>query len=295
MKKSLDFLIIGAMKSGTTTLHDYLNEHPGIYMLSPKEPQYFSRDKVFSKGRGWYEAQFDNATNEQFCGESSTCYSRFPKYDDVVRRIYNYSPSTKLIYIMRHPVERAYSHYGHLVLKDGRKFSSFEEALEQEPEIISTSLYMSQIQQYLALFPKNQLLLIDFEEMIATPEKVIDQVQSFLGLNRLDILPSTKISNDAGNSNLRKKIINRIRLVRHLPIFKVIIDKLFNKQQRGDILNYLTNNMLRSGVAKAHKEKVKLRLGAMTNETRKHLLKEFKADTESLFNFWDHSNSDWFK
>jgi len=295
MTRKLDFLIIGAMKSGTTTLHDYLSTHPGVCLASPKEPQYFSRDNVFAKGELWYSTLFSAAKIGQLWGESSTCYSRSPKYKDAAKRIYDYSPKAKIIYIMRHPVDRAYSHYGHLVLNDGKQFNSFEDAIEQEEEIISASKYMFQIQQYMNFYSKEQLLLIDFDEFVNSPQKILMQVQIFLGLDLAELYNVKKISNDAGSSKIRRNTIKNIRLIRHLPLIKFLIDRVLTKEKREDILNFITKNILNSKIINFQKEKLKSELGAMSIETRSRLLVELHSDTELLFKFWGRTIPAWFK
>ena len=108
-----DFIIIGAAKSGTTTLYQYLCRHPQIYMSTPKEPDFFSLDMNYHKGIEWYESLFDGAKPEQICGEASTTYSRWHQHPKAAERISQYLPKVKLIYIMRHPVDRAYSFYAY--------------------------------------------------------------------------------------------------------------------------------------------------------------------------------------
>ena len=115
-----DFMLIGAMKSGTTTLHAYLSRHPGLFLCTPKEPGFFSRDERYARGLDWYRELFTDAQPEQLCGEASTCYSRWPHFENAAPRIAADVPGAKLLYITRDPVERAYSHYRHLMEEEGR-------------------------------------------------------------------------------------------------------------------------------------------------------------------------------
>ena len=108
-----DFIIIGAAKAGTTTLHHYLDLNPQIYMSSPKEPCFFSDDEIYVKGVDWYSSLFSSAKPDQACGEASTRYSPYPQYTEAAPRMAELLPHVKLIYIMRHPVDRAYSHHVH--------------------------------------------------------------------------------------------------------------------------------------------------------------------------------------
>ena len=108
-----DFIIIGAAKSGTTSLYKYLCRHPQIFMCTPKEPDFFSIDANYFKGIDWYYSLFNEASPTQVCGEASTTYSRWHQHPKAAERIYQSLGQVKLIYIMRHPVDRAYSFYVH--------------------------------------------------------------------------------------------------------------------------------------------------------------------------------------
>jgi hypothetical protein len=123
-----DFLIIGSAKSGTTTLYECLQRHPNIFLPALKEPQFFSKNSVFEQGAAWYKALFAQAEDSQICGEASTTYTRWPHTPDVPRRIMNLLPNPKFIYLMRNPVERAYSHYCHHMRFEVTM--TFEEALQ---------------------------------------------------------------------------------------------------------------------------------------------------------------------
>src|SRR5690242_14831106 len=78
-----DFVVIGGMKCGSTTLFEYLCRHPDVFMCTPKEPGYFSREKVMARGEAWYRSLFADAKPTQLCGEASTCYTRWPHFGDV--------------------------------------------------------------------------------------------------------------------------------------------------------------------------------------------------------------------
>ena len=91
MSIQVNLFIIGAMKSGTTSLHEYLNEHPQIAMSTEKEPGYFVEELSLDKDNSWYQSLFENTTNELYFGESSTHYAKYPTYDGVAERIKNYN------------------------------------------------------------------------------------------------------------------------------------------------------------------------------------------------------------
>lgn len=106
-KPAINFIIIGAMKVGSAILVDYLRQNQDLNLSKPKEPQFFSR-----KYGSWSVAEHELLWKEptKICGEASTCYSRWPYYKDVPKRIFRYNPKIKVIYILRDPIQRAYSH-----------------------------------------------------------------------------------------------------------------------------------------------------------------------------------------
>ncbi len=214
-----DFLLIGAMKAGTTTLWSQLARHPAVFMCTPKEPQFWSRDPVRARGIAWYQSLFAKARPDQRTGEASTCYSRWPHFGDVAGRIAEALPDVKLIYLLRHPVDRAYSHYGHLMeeraVQAGGPIASFEEAIETLPEIIDSSLYMSQIEQFLARFPRNAIHVTLLDDLLAHPEATWNGIQDFLEIPRAPLgAKGLEVANPSGTGiagGMMRSTLNRLR------------------------------------------------------------------------------------
>lgn len=190
------FIIIGSPKAGSTTLHNYLSRHKNIFMCTPKEPNYFSHQDVYSRGLEWYKKLFAEAKSDQICGEASTTYSRYPQFRDVANRIAIVAPEAKIIYIMRNPIERAYSHYGHH-MRSG-VIMTFEEALERDPVYVNVSLYMMQIKQYLRFFKTEAFKFLLIDDLIEFPNETLHEVQNFLGLNVQNLLHDGKIHANRG-------------------------------------------------------------------------------------------------
>ena len=113
MNRLPDFMIIGAMKCATSTLHEQLHRQPGIVMSEPKEIYFFSDMPVFAKGINWYTKHFENVPANELCGESSTHYTKTPTYPATVDRIQKHVPDAKFVYVMRHPIDRLVSQYIH--------------------------------------------------------------------------------------------------------------------------------------------------------------------------------------
>lgn len=187
-----DFIIIGAAKSGTTTIYEYLSLHPDIYLTTPKEPDFFSLNQHYDRGIEHYQSLFTQAQENQICGEASTTYSRLQRYPETVSRIAQYLPSVKFIYIMRHPINRAYSFYSYR-FKGSRtnceflasrnelmKAKTFEEAIQQTSEFIDSSLYLDQIEKYLEYYPRESFLFLFIEDLISNPQETVTKIFDFL-------------------------------------------------------------------------------------------------------------------
>jgi hypothetical protein len=192
-----DFLIIGAHKCGAASLFTYVLEHPQVVApVATKEIHYF--DRHFGGGPQWYRAQFRTrlaVRGRLITGEKSPYYIFDP---GVPLRARSTVPNAKLIAIVRDPVERAYSHY-HMRKAEGREKLSFEEALEAEPVRLASGdyssfeyrrfayllrgLYADQLERWLSLFPREQLLVISTEDLGREPEKTVDECFRFLGVS----------------------------------------------------------------------------------------------------------------
>jgi hypothetical protein len=169
-----DFIIIGAAKSGTTSLWDYLNRHPDIFMSRPKEPCFFDEDVAWSRGIDWYRTLFAKAQEHQVCGEASTNYSRWPQVTGVPRRIHAVLPNVKLIYLMRNPVDRTFSHYVHRWTKEVHRGQPFRQRFgkycKTDRMCIDSSMYCTQLEQFLPYFPKERILPVVLEQLLVEPD-----------------------------------------------------------------------------------------------------------------------------
>jgi hypothetical protein len=183
------FLIIGSMKSGTTSLYHYLRAHPDIFMPRNKEPKFFSHDPVWAKGVKWYESLFQDGRGKKAAGEASVGYTKYPYYCNVPQRIASLVPSMKLLYVLRSPVDRIYSHYLHNIYA-GLETDPFETAVLTKPLYVQTSLYYNQIEQYLHYFPRQQLSVLRLEELQQRPVETVKGIFEFLGVDAGFIPPN---------------------------------------------------------------------------------------------------------
>ena len=177
-----DFAIIGAMKCGTSTLHTQLAAQPGVFMSTPKEPNFFSDDAVFAQGMPWYEALFAAAPADALKGEASTHYTKLPTHPHAAARLHAALPALRLIYMIRDPVERLVSHYIHEWTM-GVITAPLDDAVERHPELVAYSRYGMQIGPYVDLYGTDRILVLRLEAMQAEPQAVLDRVGRFLGLD----------------------------------------------------------------------------------------------------------------
>jgi hypothetical protein len=197
-----NLFIIGAAKTGTTSLHYYLNQHPEIQMSKVKEPNFFSGPAngiPYPMGRidslAEYESLFDQSTPVR--GEASVGYTNHPRRQGVPERIKSLAPDARFIYLVRDPVARAVSQYQHRVALEGER-RSVGEALgdlsDPYSPYLGPSLYMSQIDLYLEHFSQDRLLVIDQAELLADRRSTLREIFSFLNVD--DALDSSRFDEE---------------------------------------------------------------------------------------------------
>lgn len=192
-----DFIIGGAPRSGTTWLYELLDRHPDVHMAKPvkPEPKFFLVDHIYAKGLGFYsERWFSAARADQRAGEKSTDYLESAAAAD---RIARDLPDVRLVFILREPAERAYSNYLWTKM-NGLETESFEAALSLEEErerslperwkfarpfsYFSRGLYADLLRPYFERFPRKQMLVVKFEDIVERPAMLAAQVQRFVGV-----------------------------------------------------------------------------------------------------------------
>jgi hypothetical protein len=175
-----DFAIIGAMKCGTSTLHEQLALRSGFFMSRPKEPNFFSDEPQFARGVAWYASLFAGAGESQLCGESSTHYTKLPTHPLAAERLHALLPKARLVYVMRDPLERLVSQYLHeWSTRDVE--GSLEEVADRHERFVAYSCYARQLEPYLARFGAGAIRPVFFERMVEHPEEELARVCRFLG------------------------------------------------------------------------------------------------------------------
>jgi Sulfotransferase domain len=184
------FIVIGAMKAGTTSLFHYLVEHPEVHMSPLKEVDFFVEESNWSRGFEWYGRQFDGATPRTVAiGEASTIYTKYPAYRGVPERIRRHLPDVRLIYVVRDPIARLRSHYQHRTLV-GNERRPLAEAIDADPTYIDTSRYGMQLDQYLEHFPREQIRIITSEALRSSRAETVRDVYRFIGVDETFAAPS---------------------------------------------------------------------------------------------------------
>lgn len=205
-----DFIIVGAQRSGTTSLYHYLSGHPSVRVARRKEVHFF--DFNFHRGMRWYRSNFPSIFHKAYVhrvrgrdiltGEASPYYLFYPHAARRARRVV---PQAKLIVLLRNPVDRAYSHY-HLCVHRGIEQLPFEEAIDREQErlhgelakmrhdefyysfphrhysYLARGIYVDQLRAWLEYFPRGQFLILRSEDLFQEPESAYNRTLSFLGL-----------------------------------------------------------------------------------------------------------------
>lgn len=174
-----DIALVGAMKSATTSFAARMSESRGICLAKHKEPGFFSRDERWQKGMDWYVRQFAHGASSQLRLDASTCYTRSRKYPHAIERLYRVAPHALVIYMLRHPVQRAYSHYYHEMVRRhlrGQPVLTMREFFTEDLEGLSASFYDQELDRILAVFPKSQVSIVRFDDFVKAPVHCVNQV-----------------------------------------------------------------------------------------------------------------------
>lgn len=172
------------MKSGTTTLFRWLEQHPQVRLPAVKEPDFFSDDVAWGRGIDWYADHFRSVPEGLHTGEASVSYTD-PRWAPVAaRRLHETVPDARLVCVLRHPVERMRSHYRHEVQR-GRERRDFVDAVSDvRSAYVLRSCYASALRPWVETAPPAQLHVVHFESVFADASEW-DRLTDFLGLSRV--------------------------------------------------------------------------------------------------------------
>lgn len=203
-KQIPNLFIIGAMKSGTTSLHEYLNEHPDIFMSEVKEPGYFSECMdYYPKELIWYQSLFQDVKDEVIVGESSTNYTKLPICTGAAQNIFEFNPDARFIYVMRDPIKRAISHYWHGV-KYGDERDGAITAIKKKQEYIAFSDYAVQLEPYIERFGIDKIYTLSFENLINNTDNELKSIFEWLGIDASIEIKNTGATHNALPQSFKK-------------------------------------------------------------------------------------------
>jgi len=186
--KEPNFILAGAQKTGSTSVYHYLCSHPDVFMTKVKEPNYYNLN--YENGKDWYLEQFEAAEDESVVGEGSILYMRDSEV--VAPRLHADYPNIKLIFIMRNPVDRAFSHYNFRIGKkigegmgvDPVPFSEVIRLKDDPVKTIEIGKYYDHLMNFEKYFSREQMHLVLYDDLKADREKVMTGIYEFLGIRQ---------------------------------------------------------------------------------------------------------------
>ena len=290
-----NFICLGAAKSGTTTLHDILRQHPEIYVPAFKEPHFFDIPENYKNGIDWYQKNYFKNANKKVIAEFTPSYF-FDK--EAPERIFNNLGSeVKFVVLLRHPVDRAYSHYLHSKRDEHEEFD-FVESLNQEEDrlsryienkdylsylrnsYISQGLYGDMVERYLKYFKLENFMFIHFEkEFLLKRDKTIQRVLGFL-----DIDPQIKLQTDLrSNPSSIEKSKTLKRIMKKKGWWRTIIKWLLPSIQLRQIIR---NRVQRLNIKEYKAEKI-------SEELKSKLFSSYFRDNIDKFERLTNKKMNW--
>ena len=177
------FLLIGAMKAGTTSLFNWIAAQSEVFVPTVKEPGYFGDPRAWKRGLEWYASLFADARPGQLTGEASVIYTHPSRSATVASRVGRVLPNAKLIFLARDPVERLRSHYKHEVLR-GRERRRMEEVLlDASSDYVVRSLYFACLEPFVHQFPREQIHVAEAEDLFGADGESWRKILAFLGMD----------------------------------------------------------------------------------------------------------------
>ncbi len=297
MRLKPNVFLVGAQKSATTSVYDWMAQHPDICGPdSVKDTPFFIDDDLYIKGIEWLEGLY----RPYYSGERimlNGCVN-YMYFESAIKRIAEYNPDAKIVIILRNPIDRAYSAYLYF-RKQNLENRSFLQALKDEKEMIksenlkelsnktyaSHGLYHKQISSIYNYFDKEKIFVGLYEEVANEPEKVMMELYSFLGVS-LDFRPSFEVLNKTGSLRfplIRNIIFNDSKARRWL--LKNVVDRTISYNSKYKLklffLNLITLKNLKGGFE------------PMNDEERKYLVDYYVLETDKLEKLLNKDLSEW--
>jgi hypothetical protein len=281
-----DFIVIGAQKAGTSSMYNVLSTHPDVHMSSQKEIHYFDAEGRFRRGLSFYSSHFEHAPPGKVLGEATPRYLFCEKTPG---RIAAVLPEVKLIASLRNPADRAFSAWQMQVVK-GSETRPFASAVREEPNYIEFGRYHRQLSRYLELFPKEQLLVLLFEDLKEEPDGFYSRLFEFIGVDekRVDPARFREIPNVGGTPkwSALTSAVNATYRTRNA---------VRNTVLKGLVNNYWVDRYgrtLRNKIASWNR-KAALQRPKLDAETASYIVESLSDDIDKLANLLGRDLSHW--
>lgn len=283
MGRKPDFLIIGSMKAGTTSLHNYLNQHPEISATEPKEIHFFTEESFNEVELANYYNHFQS--DKKLVGTSPQNYTKrhIKKFSGVPRRLKEYLPEIKLIYIVRDPLDRIESHYHEALAGGYTGAESLDAAIRADLKnnhFINTSKYYYQISAYLDYFEMEQICIVCLEDLKEDRLSEMNKIFTFLGVSNIY---HDSLFLNVFNSASDKRAKTRINI-----ILEKFYPKFFSKSIFRDLQLCIKNSALAKSIL-FHKVKRSF----LSPSTRVLIIDELRSDIDEFRKLTGRTYSKW--
>lgn len=255
-----DFVVIGAGKSGTTALNEYLDQHPEIFMSKRKEPNFFGLENVdvnnyeYADSREYhlnfsvykkddYLALYKEAGADQVTGEISNRYL----YSSLAHRaIKDYIPDVKLIALLRQPADRLFSRYLHMVRENNVPDEDWSHLFDKKsiwwkrPDLVNEGFYFKHLSKFYDIFPKENIRVYLYDDFKTNPNSILQDIFRFVGVNDKVIVDTDIVVNKSGKmkNNLFNMLLGQKGMLVNLT--KAIFPKLHERVKRNkNVIKYI--------------------------------------------------------
>lgn len=236
------FIVIGAMKAGTTSLAAYLNQHPEVAMSEKKEPNYFADPGNWQRGLEWYAGLFPEGARA--AGEASVFYTMVPEYTGAPERIKQTIPEVRIIYLVRDPIERMKSMFVHRAEKDRATGRSLSETIVKIPSYFAISRYDFQLEPYLSLFDREQILVVTTDELRADPDHLLARSFRHIGVTSDKRVSTNQILNRGADKRFLSGFGFRVAKVFHKTGVRERLPPRLRKAAKRTLSRKITSDML---------------------------------------------------
>jgi Sulfotransferase domain len=257
------FAVIGPGKAGTTWMYRLLKAHPEVCVATAKETMFF--DASYHKGVGWYHRFYAACSGHKAIGEVSNNYLFS---EEAPRRMRAYNPALKLVTSLRNPIDRAFSNYL-FFLRNAQVAGSFEEAVAKRPDLLVQGLYASHLERYLACFPREQLLVLAFDDLRRDPRAFARRLLEFIGVDP-DHLPEVAGEKVLRASRPRSRVAARFVKQAAVGVRRVGLPDVVTRVKSGALPRLL------------YRQYAEDEYPTMRAETRAELVSYFTADVARL-------------